>query len=220
MEYEEELIATNEGGGGIDLPPHPAGPFAGVCIDVIDRGTITELNKFEGNKEHTVHKLTLRFFCGEYFDGPDGKRHPLWLDKWFRLSMHEKASLRKFVNQWRGVPVTEEEARRFNVAKMLHAPALIQVAHNVQPTRTYANIDSIMRLMPGMVAPAIPTDYVRVKDRPPREEAKQSPIDALAHAQRRDVRQATSAPAHTTTVLTPPVPKSWELAEEQDPLPF
>ena len=58
----------------------------------------------------------------------------------------------------------------FNVAKLVGVPALIQVSHNIKPEKTYANIDSVMRLPNGMDVSAAPTGYVRVKDRPPREE--------------------------------------------------
>jgi hypothetical protein len=219
----EEFIITNDGAGHIDLPVHPDGPHAAVCIDIIDRGTVKEFNKFQ-NKEEMVRKVTLRFFCGQYHQTEDGKQIPLWIDKWFRASMNEKATLRKFVGQWRGKPISEEEAKRFDLAKLLHAPALLQVSHNVKPDRTYANIDSIMRIVPGMTVPQTPTDYVRVKDRPPRDEngngnSQPNGMDRLAQQERRDSRMAGMAqggpPRYDNEPPPPPPPADWD-----DELPF
>jgi hypothetical protein len=189
----EELIATNEGGNRLNLPAHPEGQYAAICVDVIDRGKVKEFNKFQG-KDEMVPKVTLRFFCGEYHEAEDGKKYALWVDKWFRLSMNEKATLRKFIGQWRGRPISDAEAKRYNVAALLHQSALLQISHNVTPDRTYANIDTIMKAIPGMETPSVPADYVRIKDRPPREEHNgNSPMDRAFHANRKDQRQAAPA---------------------------
>ena len=61
--------------------------------------------------------------------GEDGK--PLIASQFFTLSMHEKASLRKFLEAWRGKAYTEEQAREgVDVELMVDVPALIQVTHN------------------------------------------------------------------------------------------
>lgn len=167
----EELIAKAEGGS--DFPVHPDGQYAARCIDIIDRGPVTV--EWKGVKKEK-HKMTLRFFCGEYTtihdENGNEKRVPLWVDDWFTVSLHEKAKLRKFLEDWRGIAFTDEELAGFNVIKLLHAPAFLQLKHNKTPDRTYCNIGSVMKLPKGMEAPAVPTDYVRVKDRPPKEQDK------------------------------------------------
>ena len=156
----EEIIAT--AGSGTSIPPHPEGQFAATCIDIIDHGLVETTWQGQTRKKH---KIAVRFWCGQW-DGEGADRRPLWIDAWFTLSLHEKASLRKFLASWRQKPFTEDELRGFNVAKLLHAHALIQVSHNRTPDKTYANIDSVMRL-PATMQPPTPLDgYVRVKDRP------------------------------------------------------
>lgn len=158
---EEQIIAT--AGGTSNIPPHPEGPHPATCIDIVDHGMV-ELT-WQG-KTKTKHRIQLRFFCGEYFEDDDGNQRPLWVDAYFTLSLHEKATLRKFLQNWRGKAFTEDELKGFNIAKLLGAPGLVQVSHNTTPARTYANVDSIMKLPKGMTAPDAPEGYVRVKDRP------------------------------------------------------
>ena len=167
----EEIIAT--GKGGTDFPVHPAGQYPAICIDIIDRGKVA--TEYKGVKKEK-HKITIRFFCGEWTTVHDENGNevnkPLWVDAWFTLSLHEKSALRPFLENWRERAFTDEELEGFNVAKLLHAPAYLQLKHNKTPDRTYCNIGSIMRLPKGMEAQTIPTDYVRVKDRPPREDGE------------------------------------------------
>ena len=165
----EELIVKAE--GGTSFPPHPDGQHPAICIDIIDRGMVE--TEYKGEKKEK-HKITLRFFCGQWTathdDNGNEVQKPLWVDAWFTASLHEKSALRPFLENWRGRAFTDEELAGFNVAKLLHVPAYLQLKHNKTPDRTYCNIGSIMALPKGMDAPQIPTDYVRVKDRPPQEE--------------------------------------------------
>ena len=167
---DEELIAREE--GGADFPVHPEDQYPAVCIDVIDRGKLEK--EYNGEKK-IQHKITLRFFCGEYTTITERETGnevsvPLWVDAWFTLSLSEKSKLRPFLENWRGVAFTPEQLKGFNVAKLLGAPAFVQLKHNESNGRTYCNIASIMRLPKGMEAPKPPTDYVRVRDRPPKDE--------------------------------------------------
>ena len=153
----EEVIAKESSGGNI--PPHPEGQFAVKCIDLIDHGMVK--TTWQG-KERERHRIVLRYWGGQ--KAADGT--PLWIDKWFTLSLSEKSALRPFLQAWRGQAFTPEELAGFNVAKLVGVKALIQVSHNRTPERTYANIDSIMRLPPNIEGPPDLAGYVRVKDRP------------------------------------------------------
>ena len=163
----EELMIPPPSSGGSNIPPHPAGQFAVRCIDLIDLGLVER--SYKGEKK-VQHRIVLRFIAGETFEDEDGETQPLWVEDFFTWTCSEKGNLRKFLNSWRGRPFAEREMEEFNVAKLVGVPALIQVSHNIKPEKTYANIDSVMRLPNGMDVPAAPTGYVRVKDRPPREE--------------------------------------------------
>jgi hypothetical protein len=157
----EELIAKDS--GGTSIPPHPADQYAMTCIDIVDLGMIE--TEWQGQKR-LKHRVFFRFFGGEFFEGSDGKPRPHWVDAYFTLTLSEKGSLRPFLEAWRGQAFTEEELQGWNILRVLHAPALVQIVHNKSNERTYANIASIMRIPKGMDAPGVPEGYVRVKDRP------------------------------------------------------
>lgn len=159
---EETLIA--KAGGGSSFPPHPEDQFAATCIDIIDLGMVETTWQGQTRKKH---RICLRFFCDEWFVDDEGKNRPLWVDKYLTFSLHENSAMRPFLESWRGKKFTEEELHEgFNVAKLLYAPAFLQITHNVTPDKTYANIATIMKLPKGQVAPGVPEGYVRVKDRP------------------------------------------------------
>ena len=157
------IIASE--GTASTIPTHPEGQFASSCIDVIDMGMV-EMN-WQG-QTRTKHRIVIRFFCGEDFVDAEGQIQPLWVDKWFTLSLHENSALRPFLENWRGKKFTPDELKGFDVEKLVGVSAYLQISHNATPTKTYANIDTLIRLPKGMEAPAAPTGYVRVKDRAPK----------------------------------------------------
>lgn len=164
----EEIIASE--GSSLNIPTHPEGQFPATCIDIVDLG-IQELTWQGVTKEK--HRIILRFFAGEWFTDDEGEDRPLWLDRYFTLSLHENSALRPFLENWRGKKFTPTELKGFNLVKLLHAPAYVQVGHETkQDGNTRAKIDSIMRLPKGMEAPGVPKGYVRVKDREPEDEGQ------------------------------------------------
>jgi hypothetical protein len=92
----------------------------------------------------------------------DGK--PYLVQKQYTASLHEKASLRKDLEAWRGKPFTKDEAQGFDVERLIGATCLLNVQHVERAGSTYANVTSLMRLPHGMPAMQA-SGYVRVKDR-------------------------------------------------------
>lgn len=167
---DDDIVARDRDNEASNIPPHPEGQFPAVMIDLIDHGDVQV--QFQGRVQ-MKHKVTFRFYAGETFDGDDGVTRLLWVDHRMTLSLSQKSTMRPFIESWRGKKFTDEEAKGFLPKVLLHKPCLIQVVHNPTEQRTWANIASIMKLPKGMVAPEIPADYVRVKDRPPREPQQQ-----------------------------------------------
>lgn len=167
---DDDIIARDRDNEASNIPPHPEGQYPMVMIDLIDHGDVQVV--FQGRVQ-MKRKVTFRYFGGEMFERTDGTEGPLWVDHRLTLSLSKKGNMRKFLEAWRGRPFTDEEAKGFKVAVLLHKPALVQVSHNVTPERTWANIQSIMKLPKGMAAPEPPADYVRVKDRPPKQVQQQ-----------------------------------------------
>jgi hypothetical protein len=170
VKEDEEVPVIVKGTGGSDFQPAPTGAHAAVCCDVRDLGLVT--STYNG-KEKTQQKVLLSWLINELRD--DGKHY--MVAQRFTASLHEKASLRKFLESWRGRPFTEKELEGFDVETLIGAPCLLNVIHETKGGRTYANIASIMRLPKGMESPKIPADFVRYQDRP----AAKAQDDAPAH---------------------------------------
>lgn len=147
--------------------PAPAGTHAAVCCDVVDLGEIKVEYKGVAKSQH---KIKIVWQIDELRD--DGKRH--LLRKQYTLSLHEKASLRKDLEGWRGKPFTDQESEAFDVETLLAKPALLNVIHKDANGNTYANVAGIMRLPKGMVGPTV-ADYVRECDRKLEDQQQAAP---------------------------------------------
>lgn len=144
---------------GATFTPAPAGTHAAICVDVIDHGMV-ELT-WQG-KTQSKHKISIAWQIAE--DMENGK--PFLVRRRYTLSLHEKASLRKDLESWRGRAFTSAELEAFDVENLLSVGCLLNIIHNeTQSGATYANVAGVMRLPKGMQAPT-PRDYVRVCDRP------------------------------------------------------
>ena len=146
---------------GSNFIPAPAGAHAGVCVDVVDLGTLEVTYKNQTKKQH---KIDIVWQIAE--DMEDGR--PFRVKKRYTLSLHEKAALRKDLESWRGRAFTDAELDGFDVETVISVPCLLNVIHNATGGNTYANVSTIMRLPKGMNPPTS-RDYVRVIDREPKE---------------------------------------------------
>lgn len=80
---------------------------------------------------------------------------PFVFSKEFTLSMHEKSTLRKVLASWRGKDFTEDEAKAFDITKLIGAPCMLNIIHttNKEGTKTYEQIASITPMPKGFVCP-------------------------------------------------------------------
>ena len=131
-------------GGGKTFRPCPEGVVQAVIVDVIDLGKQT--TTFAGETK-TQHKIKVMFQVDERRD--DGQRFVL--GKFYTLSLHEKATLRKDIEALRSKKFTEEEALAgFDVNDIIGWQAMVQVEHKVSGDNTYGNIRGVMPLPKGM----------------------------------------------------------------------
>jgi hypothetical protein len=191
------IIISNESGS---FTPHPEGPYSAICVDVHDLGKL-EVVYPDGPKMQ--HKIDVYFFCGEYKDGDPST--PLMVRQRFTASLSETSRLRPFLRAWRGRDFTPEEERSFDVERLIGVGAYIQVSHRAANGKTFANIDSIMRLPAGQTPPEIPADFVRMYARPPRENAP-APTRSAAPSP----RQAAPAPARSAPRQAPAAPVTYD----------
>lgn len=144
------IIAENKGS---DFVLIPAGNHIARCYAMVEIGTIKEEAGIYAGRE--LHKVRITWEtpheCHDFGKG----LQPFSVSKEFTLSMNEKATLRKMLESWRGKSFTEEEAKRFDITKLLGIPCMINVIHKTSGKGgQYADISSIATLPKGLDAPA------------------------------------------------------------------
>jgi hypothetical protein len=141
------------GNGGGDFKRAPSGSHIAVCNLVADVGIQPGSGAFPDPKR----KLYLRFEIPaeriEY--EKDGKtvEGPLTIGSFFTASMHEKATLRKRLEGWRGKSFTDDEAAAFDVSKVLGKACMLTVIENEVGGKTYSNISGIGPMPKGIPEP-------------------------------------------------------------------
>lgn len=81
---------------------------------------------------------------------------PIVIDKEYTLSMHEKSSLRKDLKSWRGKDFTEEEARSFDITKLIGAQCMLNIIlkpSKKDQTIVYNDIAGITPMPKGFECP-------------------------------------------------------------------
>src|SRR5689334_6354597 len=128
--------------GGQDFAPAPAGTHAAVCCDVIDLGM---LEVTFGGKTKSQHKVNIVWQIEELRD--DGK--PFNVRKRYTLSLHEKASLRKDLESWRGKAFTAEELAGFDLEALIGVGCMLNIIHKEREDggTPWANVTAIMKLV-------------------------------------------------------------------------
>ena len=102
------------------------GKHNAVCYRIIDIGTHMEL-KFgsttEYEKKHTV------IFFWETLDEKMEDGRPFGVNKWYKLSLHEKSTLYRDLDTWKG-GITNEELAGLDLTKMLGVNCVLNIVHN------------------------------------------------------------------------------------------
>lgn len=159
------IIACDTGGGG-EFKIVPSGNHVAVCNMVIDLGK--QRIEYAGEAK-TKHQIYIRWELPnerlEWTDKDGNDREgPMTTGKIYTLSLHENATLRADLESWRGRRFTEDEAKGFDVAKLLGAPAMVSVIHNERNGKTYANVSGVAGLPKGMEKPGVENPLVIYDD--------------------------------------------------------
>lgn len=152
------FIATDSGGNS-NFKRVPPGAYIGRCFNLIDLGTQFTDGQYGPKSQHKI-KLGWELFGDDENGQPltidiDGKDMPMTISKSYTVSLHEKALLRKDLAAWRGKDFTEEEAKAFDVAKLLGAYAMVNVTHSETNGKTYTNVAGLTPI-PGVLKNAKP----------------------------------------------------------------
>ena len=133
--------------------PCPPGAHHAVCVDVVDLGQV---------ETQWGMKPMVRIVWQVEETMPDGR--PFLASQRFGASLHEKSTLRKFLESWRGKPLTGDDLRGLDLEKLIGVNALLNIVQTSKDGRIYSNIAAIMP--PPKSAPKLTVrDYTRKKDR-------------------------------------------------------
>ena len=152
------FIASDNGGGNFKRVP--AGAYIGRCYSLIDLGTQLSSGQYG---EKMQHKLRIGWeLFGEDEDGApltvdvDGVEMPMTISKSYTVSLHEKAGLRKDSSDVCSSDLTDEEAKGFDVSKLIGAYCMVNVTTSETNGKTYSNVAGLTPL-PGALKNAKPS---------------------------------------------------------------
>jgi hypothetical protein len=142
------FIAKDSGGGNFKRVP--AGVHIGRCYSLIDLGTQETSGQFGTKLQHKI-RIGWELFGEDESGAPleveiDGKKMPLTISKSYTVSLHEKSALRKDLAAWRGKDFTEEEAKAFDVSKLLGVWGMVNVTTSETNGKTYSNVAGLTPL--------------------------------------------------------------------------
>ncbi len=170
--------------------PHPEGTYTARCVDVIDLGE--KRDDWQGTTK-ILPKVALVFQSGK--KNPEtGEAFEVSVE--FTVSMSDRASLRKFLETWRGKPYTDEQARAgVPIGKLAGQPAMITVGHKTSGTgRTYAKLLAAVPMPEGVAAPEL--EYQRSEYWAERKREYAEGVARYRHSQDADDALLDDEPPH------------------------
>ncbi len=155
------IIATNN---GTTRELIPAGNYVARCYQMIHIGQVQEvimgtskiLNKVRIGWELPTEQKVFK---------EENGLQPLVISKEYTLSMNEKSNLRKMLASWRGKDFSEDEAKQFDVTKLIGAPCMLNIIHKPSvkdPSKIYEEIGSVSPMPKGMKPPPQITETLMI----------------------------------------------------------
>jgi hypothetical protein len=141
---------AKDNGGESNFKKVPPGVYVARCYSLIDMGTQISDGQYGSKEQHKI-RIGFEIFGDDDEGNPltidvDGKEMPLTISKTYTLSLHEKAGLRKDLAAWRGRDFTDEEAKAFDVSKLISAYCMVNVTTSENNGKTYTNIAGLTPL--------------------------------------------------------------------------
>jgi len=179
-------LMAKDSGGSTNFADVPAGLHPSVCADVVDLGIQeTPFQDPKTGKNKRVHQCKLVWLVnaededGEPVRNEDGTLPRL--SKYYTVSLHEKANLRKDLDRWRGKAFTDEElAEGWDIESVIGAPALLSVirARKAKDGEEFAKVDAVLKAQKNTPKVQVDPDYTREKDRPGGKDIRSPKEDA------------------------------------------
>lgn len=151
------FLASDSGGGNFKRVP--AGAYIGRCYSLVDLGTQLTTGQYGEKLQHKI-RIGWELFGEDEEGNPltievDGKEMPLTITKGYTVSLHEKSGLRRDLAAWRGKDFTDEEAKGFDVSKLIGAYCMVNCTTSETNGKTYTNVSGLTPL-PGALKNAKP----------------------------------------------------------------
>jgi len=133
---------------GSDYKPCPEGNHGARLYMLVDLGLHEKTWQGKTKIKHLVH------LAWELPDELMEDDRPFTISARLTYSMHEKATLRKFIEGWRGAKFKDEELAEFDIAKLIGRACMVQVSHRrANNGNTYADVIAVTSLPKGMQVP-------------------------------------------------------------------
>lgn len=144
------INATNE---GITREIIPASNYIARCYSMVHIGTVLE-NVMGTEKMLNKVRITWELPTELRVFKEENGEQPMVISKEYTLSMHENANLRKDLESWRGKVFSEDEAKSFDITKLLGIPCMLNIIHKDTKTgKPYALISGITNIPKNMECP-------------------------------------------------------------------
>lgn len=111
---------------GTTRTPAPAGTHVANCFGLVDLGT--QVSNYDG-KETRRHQVWIWWELADEVT-EDGK--PVTVGGFYTISLHEKATLRKTLESWRGRPFTADELNGFHLSNIVGKPCMLSIIHEAK----------------------------------------------------------------------------------------
>lgn len=153
------ITAKNSGGFERELPE--AGIHHAVCTKVFDIGM--QMNTYNGQTSYQ-HKVLIIWELDETMKEGEYAGKRFVVHKEYTLSLHEKATLRKDMQSWRGKSFSEKELEvGFDLEKLLKVQCTLNIviATAKSTGNEYVKVDGVMPAQKDapMLIPELPDDW-------------------------------------------------------------
>jgi len=144
-----------------NFKPVPAGAHPAICIWMVDLG-------LQSGPYKTRHQVYMKFeIPGERMkverDGVEVDM-PMTIGAYYTVSLSRKSNLRSDLEGWRGVPFTEQEAKGFDITKVLGKHCTVVVQHKINDDHSRTAVVKSITQAPRGWRPAPENDLILVDD--------------------------------------------------------
>lgn len=207
------IIATNN---YVQRELIPSGNYIARCYQMLEIGTVQEIIM---GQPKTLKKVRIGWELPEETRvfSPDKGEQPFVISQEFTLSMNEKSNLRKMLASWRGKDFTDDEAKAFDVSKLIGATCMLNVIHKPSKdgTRMYENIGSVSPLPKAVKCPAQINKTIRLEYDSFNQEVFEALPDFIKDKMKGSLEYASlKNPSHKN------IPNAEDVTEPIDDLPF